>query len=150
MCVVLPPSSKNVKQSMPILSKKLHSWLVNFEPNISRIYTPQLKSWVSLLHSMPMKMERIESSKTSALKAQMPGDYPKNTIRHSTHGESLKSRYISLFKILHNLTNFSWKPDLCISLNISFLHTVLYAAWKSINRWCTSTFCSQHFSNICL
>jgi hypothetical protein len=28
MCVVLPLSSKNdVKQSMPVLSRKLHSWL---------------------------------------------------------------------------------------------------------------------------
>ena len=41
------------------------------------IYTPQLKSWVSPLRSTPMKMERIESSETSALKAQTPGDYPK-------------------------------------------------------------------------
>jgi len=24
------------------------------------------------------------------------------------------------------------------------------AAWKSINRWCTSVYCTQHFSNICL
>ena len=35
-------------------------------------------------------MERIECSETSALKAQTPGDYPKNTIRQSTLGESLK------------------------------------------------------------
>ena len=72
--------------------------LVNFEPNISRIYTPQLKSWVSLLRSTPMKMERIERSETSALKAQTPGDYPKDTIRHSTHGESLKSR-LTLYEL---------------------------------------------------
>ena len=37
MCVVLPPSSKNVKQSMPILSKKLHSWL-NVEALTTFIY----------------------------------------------------------------------------------------------------------------
>ena len=45
------------------------------------INTPQLQSWVSLLRSTPMKMERIVSSETSALKAQTPGDYPKDTIR---------------------------------------------------------------------
>ena len=56
--------------------------LVNFEPNISRIYTPQLQSWVSLLRSTPMKMERIESSETSAPKLQAPGDYTKDTIYH--------------------------------------------------------------------
>ena len=66
--------------------------LVNFEPNISRIYTPQLQSWASLLRCTPMKMERLVSSETSALKGQTPGDYPKDTIRHSTHGGSLKSR----------------------------------------------------------
>ena len=43
-----------------------------------------------------MKMERIESSETLALKAQTPGDHPKNTIRHSTHGENLKSIHLAL------------------------------------------------------
>ena len=38
-------------------------------------------------------MERLVSPETSALKAQTPGDYPKDTIRHSTHDESLKSRF---------------------------------------------------------
>ena len=66
-------------------------WLVltNSEPNISRIYTPQIQSWVSVLRSTPMKMERIVSSETSALKAQTPEDYP-------THGESLKSRFMTI------------------------------------------------------
>ena len=41
----------------------------------------KLKPWVSLLRSTPMKMEQIASSETSALKAQMPGDYRKDTIR---------------------------------------------------------------------
>ena len=31
-----------------------------------------------LLRSTPKRMEGIESSETSALKAQTPGDYPKN------------------------------------------------------------------------
>ena len=58
-------------------------WLAldNFEPNISRIYTPQLQSCLSLLHDTPMKMERIVSSKKSALQAQTLGDYPKDAIR---------------------------------------------------------------------
>ena len=56
--------------------------LVNSEPNISRIYTPQLQSRVSLLRLTPMKMELLVSSETSALKAHTPGDYPKDTIRH--------------------------------------------------------------------
>ena len=55
------------------------------EPNISCIYTPQLKSCVSLLRSKPMKMEWIESSETSALKAQTPEDYPENITRQHKH-----------------------------------------------------------------
>ena len=55
--------------------------LVNFEPNISLIYTPKLKSWVSLLRCTPTKMERIARSETSALIAQTPGDCPKDIIQ---------------------------------------------------------------------
>ena len=61
------------------------------EPNVtenvgstfSGIYTPQLQYWVSLLRSTPMKVELPVSSEMSALKAQTPGDYPKDTIRHA-------------------------------------------------------------------
>ena len=38
---------------------------------------------LSLLRSTPMKMERIEISETSALKAQMPGDYTQYGIQHT-------------------------------------------------------------------
>ena len=36
--------------------------------------------------------------------------------------------YISLFKIQNNLNNFGGKASVCVSLHISFLHTVFYAA----------------------
>jgi hypothetical protein len=39
-----------------------------------------------------MKMERTECSETLAFKLQTPGNNPKENIRHSKHGESLKSR----------------------------------------------------------
>jgi hypothetical protein len=41
---------------------------------------------------LPMKMEQIERSETSAYKIHTPGNYPVETIQHSEHGESLKSR----------------------------------------------------------
>ena len=41
-----------------------------------------------------MKMEQIECSETSAYKIQTPGNYPKENIIYSEHGESLKSRMI--------------------------------------------------------
>jgi hypothetical protein len=39
-----------------------------------------------------MKMEQTECSETSAHKIQTPGFYPQESIQHSEHGESLKSR----------------------------------------------------------
>ena len=39
-----------------------------------------------------MKLEQIECSETSAYIIQMPGNYPKENIIYSEHGESLKSR----------------------------------------------------------
>jgi len=43
-----------------------------------------------------MKMEQTECSETSAYKIQTPGNYPKESIQHSVHGESLKSRRFRL------------------------------------------------------
>jgi len=39
-----------------------------------------------------MKMEQTECSETSAYKIQTPGNYPEESIQHSEHSESLKSR----------------------------------------------------------
>jgi hypothetical protein len=41
---------------------------------------------------LPMKMEQTKCSETSAYKIQTPGNYPEESIQHSEHGESLKSR----------------------------------------------------------
>ena len=42
----------------------------------------------------PMKMEQTECSETLAYKIQTPGNYPEESILHSEHGESLKSRIL--------------------------------------------------------
>jgi len=39
-----------------------------------------------------MKMKQTEFSETSAYTIQTPGNYPEESIEHSEHGESLKSR----------------------------------------------------------
>jgi hypothetical protein len=53
----------------------------------------------NLVHStqayLPVKMEQTERSETSAYKLQPPGNYPKESIQHLEHGESLKSRKLS-------------------------------------------------------
>jgi len=42
----------------------------------------------------PMKMEQMECSKMSAYKIQTSGYYPEESIQHSEHDESLKSRIV--------------------------------------------------------
>jgi hypothetical protein len=42
--------------------------------------------------SSPACEDGIECSETSAYKPQTPGNYPKESIQHLEHGESLKSR----------------------------------------------------------
>jgi hypothetical protein len=39
-----------------------------------------------------MNMEQTECSETLAFELQTPGNYPKESIQHIEHGESLKSR----------------------------------------------------------
>jgi len=60
-----------------------------FEPNLFPYH------FSFLVHStysyMPMKIEQTECSKMSAYKLQMPGSYPKESIQHTEHSESLKS-----------------------------------------------------------
>ena len=48
--------------------------------------------WADSYKRPPMKMEQTECSETSAYKIQTPGNYPEESIEHSEHGESLKSR----------------------------------------------------------
>jgi hypothetical protein len=49
-------------------------------------------TYKKLFHTyLPMKMEQAECSETSAYKLHTPGNYPEEDMRHSEHGESLKS-----------------------------------------------------------
>ena len=48
--------------------------------------------------TQPMKMEQTVCSKTSEHQIQPPGIHPKERIRHSEHGESLKSRKLEILK----------------------------------------------------
>ena len=46
-----------------------------------------------------MKIEQTECSETSAYKLQTPENYPEESVQHSEHSESLKSRIIILVHI---------------------------------------------------
>ena len=47
---------------------------------------------VAISTYLPMKMEQTGCSETLAYKIQTPGNHPEESIQHSDHGESLKSR----------------------------------------------------------
>jgi hypothetical protein len=69
-------------------------WLRLFSSQtFSRINTP---TFSNLVHSsyLPVYEDGTECSETSAYKIQTPGNYPEESIQHSEHGESLKSRAV--------------------------------------------------------
>ena len=50
-------------------------------------------------------MEEIDCSETSTHRIQMMGNHPKERIKHSEHGESLKLRtfhYLTMYTIIKN------------------------------------------------
>jgi len=44
-------------------------------------------------------MEPLVSSETSAIRTQTPGNYPKRNNLHLEHGESLRTRQLSLLVV---------------------------------------------------
>ena len=61
-------------------------------------------------YHLPMKMEQIECSETSAYIIQKTGNYPKENIIYSEHGESLKSRInLQIFGIDRQKRNYTIK-----------------------------------------
>jgi len=65
------------------------------ELSISSIFIDRWMKYEVYFIYLPMKMELIEGSETSAISTVTPGNYPKENILHTEHGESLKSRLIS-------------------------------------------------------
>ena len=58
------------------------------------IYIPRTILPLTYFIHLPMKMEPIVGSETSAIRTQTPGNYPKTNKLHLEHGESLKTRLI--------------------------------------------------------
>jgi len=67
-------------------------------------HTPTLSYFIDL----PMKMEPIKCSETSAFSTQTPGRCPKENALHIKHGESLKSRRPSFSRtIMHPYVKYA-------------------------------------------
>jgi hypothetical protein len=87
---------------------------------------------------LPLKMESIQCSETSAVSTQTPGKHPKENIFHLPHGESLKSRKWFMF-----IFNYALQPSRLIvrsGLDVPTfatrrLHACHYARAPSGGRW---------------
>ena len=79
---------------------------------------------------MPMKMEPIETSETSATRTQTPGNYPKENTIHLKYGESLKSR------ILRFILPPVWRSDFCCCPNAE--------TWRPVEPGFRSCCCLVH------
>ena len=73
----------------------------------SQIYIPRTILPLTYFIHLPMKMEPIVSSETSAIRTQTPGNYPKRNKLHLEHGESLKTRLTKLLFVHLRFINWS-------------------------------------------
>jgi len=68
-----------------------------------------------------MKMEQTECSETLAYRIQTPGNYPEESIQHSEHGKSLKSRIYKVYiKMKEALRSVSYNRT-CMCLLLAYL-----------------------------
>ena len=88
-------------------------WLRLFlSQTFSHINTP---TFLKPSHSpyLPAYEDGTECSEMLAYKIQISGNYPEESIQHSEHGESLKSR---TKKLLHKTLPFAWTSGVCVLL----------------------------------
>ena len=78
------------------------------------------ESSISSIFILPMKMEWIEGSETSAISIVTPGNYPKENILHTEHGESLKSKKNNKFSGKKNKNSCRAWRSTCISLHFMY------------------------------
>ena len=81
---------------------------------------------------LPMKMEPIQGSETSAIRTKTPGNYPKENILHIEHGESLKSRMIHLLSL--------WRGR--------SLYFSLWLYWQRITETCSGNQSAQGLADM--
>jgi len=75
-----------------------------------------------------MKVEQTECSGTSAYKIQVPGNYQEESIQHSEHGDSLKSRIMKTVVAFFYVTQ-----KVCVNAECTwfiFPHISTLKLWK--------------------
>jgi len=77
---------------------------------------------------LPAYEDGTEFSETSGYKIQMPGNYPEESIQHSEHDESLKSR--KFYTITPNICGSSVRDLLRVTLLASKIWRWLSDFWR--------------------
>jgi len=90
-----PPQPVSLLEPAPTLSPPIRLAQAIFEPNLfpykyPNILNPNYSSF------LPIYEDGTECSETLAYRIQTPGKYPEESIQHSKHDESLKSRTINI------------------------------------------------------
>jgi len=109
-------------------------WVI---PPASEFYVPTFRNTLFHLHS-PMKMEQTECSETSAYKIQTPGNNPEESIQHSVHGESLKSRGVKPTAVVSLLLML----NMCIAVPMSWWYIKRGANFTNVVRY-LCTYCTN-------
>jgi len=90
---VFPLHSLFLYSELPLPSHPPSVWLRLFWSQIhSRINTSTFATPIILHTYPPTKLQQTECSETLAYKIQILRNYPEESIQHSEHGRSLKSR----------------------------------------------------------
>jgi hypothetical protein len=88
-----PPQPVSVLWPAPTLSPSFLLAQAIFEPDVFPYNTPTFSNLIHSSHQ-PAYEDGTECSETSAYNIQTSGNYPGESIQHSEHGESLKSRIV--------------------------------------------------------
>ena len=117
---------------------------------------PQRFSNSVILHTYPpLKMKQTECSEMSTYKIQTPGNYPEESVQHSEHSESLKSRTKDLYErqgakcvvtvlwiIRCSVCRLKTKPEILLLHDKSLRHVPILASFyyaiyseRSLSLW---------------
>jgi len=95
-----------------------------FEPDLFPYKYPNILNPSHL--DLPAYEDGTECSKTLAYKIQTLGNYPEESIQHSGHGKSLKSRIVACYLVGDHISLHSLFVVICCYILLLLLHVDMY------------------------
>jgi len=109
----------------PTLSPSFRLARAVFEPDLSPYKYPNILN-PSHFSYLPTYEDGTACSKTLAYKIQTPGNYPEESIQHSEHGESLKSRIVVCYLVGAHISLHSLFVVICCYILLLLLYVDVY------------------------